>query len=61
MRLHTILKKYTNLQLLMCLKLLKQVKTKHRNINITIIDELIKNFIIENEIKTDLEIKREIR
>jgi ribosomal protein L18E len=39
------------------LNLIKQEKTKRRNVNINIIDELIKNFVIENEIIIDLKIK----
>ncbi|MBR0058097.1 MAG: hypothetical protein IJP99_02035 [Methanobrevibacter sp.] len=38
------------------LNLIKQEK-KHRNVNMSIIDELIKNFVIENEIIVDLKIK----
>lgn len=39
------------------LNLIKQEKTIRRNVDINIIDKLIKNFIIENEIIVDLEIK----
>ena len=39
------------------LNLIKQTKTKHRNVDINIIDELIKDFIIEDEIIIDLKIK----
>ena len=39
------------------LNLIKQEKTMYRNLDINIIDKLIKNFIIENEIIVDLEIK----
>ena len=39
------------------LNLIKQEKTKLRNVNMSIIDELIKNFVIENEIIVDLKIK----
>lgn len=39
------------------LNLIKQEKTKHKNVNINIIDELIKDFIIEDEIIVDLKIK----
>ena len=39
------------------LNLIKQAKTKHRNVDINIIDELIKDFIIEDEIIIDLKIK----
>ena len=39
------------------LNLIKQEKTKHRNVNINIIDELIKDFIIEDKIIVDLKIK----
>jgi hypothetical protein len=39
------------------LNLIKQEKTKHRNVDINIIDELIENFIITDEIIVDLKIK----
>ena len=39
------------------LNLIKQEKTKRRNVDINIIDELIKNFVIKNEIIIDLKIK----
>ena len=39
------------------LNLIKQEKTKHINVNINIIDELIKDFIIEDEIIVNLKIK----
>ena len=39
------------------LNLIKKEKTKHRNVNINILDELIKDFIIEDEIIVDLKIK----
>lgn len=39
------------------LNLIKQEKTKRRNVDINIIDELIKNFVIKNEIIVDLKIK----
>ena len=39
------------------LNLIKQEKTKRRNVDINIIDELIKNFVIKNEINVDLKIK----
>ena len=39
------------------LNLIKQEKTKRRNVDMSIIDELIKNFVIENEIIVDLKIK----
>ena len=50
--------KHTTVNLLKTiLNLIKQEKTKFRNVNINILDELIKNFIIDNEIIVDLEIK----
>lgn len=50
--------KYTTVNVLKTiLNLIKQEKTKFRNVNINILDELIKNFIIDNEIIVDLEIK----
>ena len=39
------------------LNLIKQEKTKHRKVDINIIDKLIKEFIIEDEIIVDLKIK----
>lgn len=39
------------------LNLIKQEKTKRRNVDINIIDELIKNFVIKNEIIVNLKIK----
>ena len=39
------------------LNLIKQEKTKHINVNINIIDELIKDIIIEDEIIVNLKIK----
>ena len=39
------------------LNLIKQEKTKSRNLDINIIDKLIEKFIIKNEIIIDLKIK----
>ena len=39
------------------LNLIKQEKTRRRNVDMSIIDELIKSFVIENEIIVDLKIK----
>ena len=39
------------------LNIIKQEKTKHKNVDINIIDEIIKEFIIEDEIIVDLKIK----
>ena len=50
--------KHTNVNVLKTiLKLIKQEKTKNRNVDINIIDELIKDFIIKDEILVDLKIK----
>ena len=47
--------KYSKLKTI--LNLIKQEKTKYGNVDINIIDKLIKDFIIENEIIVDLKIK----
>ena len=39
------------------LNIIKQEKTKHKNVDINIIDEIIKEFIMEDEIIVDLKIK----
>ena len=50
--------KHTNVNILKTiLNLIKQEKTKRRNVDINIMGELIKNFIIENEKIVDLKIK----
>ena len=61
MQSHTTLKKiheHTDVNVLKnILNLIKQEKTKCKNVDINIIDKLIKNFIIEDEIIIDLKIK----
>ena len=50
--------KHTTVNLLKTiLNLIKQEKTKRRNVDINIIDELIKDFIIKDEIIINLKIK----
>ena len=50
--------KHTTVNVLkIILNLIKQAKTRYRNVDINIIDGLINNFIINDEIIVDLEIK----
>ena len=61
MQSHTILKKYTHMDvkvLKSILNLIKKEKTKNRKIDINILDNLISKFIIKEEKVVDLEINK---